>query len=186
MKLIVGLGNPGKEYENTRHNAGFIVLDELASKLNISFTSSKWKGLVAQTRIGKESVILLKPQTYMNLSGESVIQVMNFYNIDVEDILIIYDDKDIPIGKIKLKPQGSAGGHNGIKNIINHIHTEKFNRIRVGIGSNNKQIMSDFVLGKIDKSTREEFDIAVKNAVDASIMSIERSFSDTMNKYNQK
>ena len=122
----------------------------------------------------------------MNLSGEAVIQVMNFYHIDVEDIIVLYDDKDFDIGIIKLKPQGSAGGHNGIKNIIAHIHTEKFNRIRIGIGSNNKQIMANFVLGKIDKSSREQFDIALQNAVDACIMSIEKSFSDAMNKYNQK
>ncbi len=186
MKLIVGLGNPGKEYENTRHNCGFIVMDALADKLNLSWSSSKWNGLVAQGKIGKESVILLKPLTYMNLSGEAVIKVMNFYNIPVEDILVVYDDRDFPVGKIRLKPKGSAGGHNGIKNIIAHIHTEEFNRIRIGIGSNNKADMKDFVLGKISKADKEEFDIAVKNAVEACEMSVEKSFNDAMNRYNQK
>jgi len=133
MKLIIGLGNPGKEYENTRHNTGFMVLDRLSEKLNIEMTQNKFKGLYGKSKYKGEDVILLKPQTYMNLSGESVRQVMDFFKINQEDILVIYDDLDMPVGKLRLRQSGSAGGHNGIKNIILHTGSQNFNRIRVGI-----------------------------------------------------
>lgn len=186
MKLIVGLGNPGKEYENTRHNAGFMVVDEIASKLNLSFTTSKFKGLVAKGNVRGETVILLKPTTYMNLSGESVYAVMNFYNIDVEDLLVVYDDKDTELSKIRLRQKGSAGGQNGMKNIISHIHTEVFNRIRVGIGNNNGKNMADFVLSSFNKEDKELFMIGVKNAADAAIESLSTPFEKVMSKYNGK
>ena len=130
MKLIIGLGNPGKEYENTRHNTGFMVLDRLSEKLNIEMTQNKFKGLYGKSKYKGEDVILLKPQTYMNLSGESVRQVMDFFKINQEDILVIYDDLDMPVGKLRLRQSGSAGGHNGIKNIILHTGSQNFNRIR--------------------------------------------------------
>ena len=117
MKLIVGLGNPGKEYAGTRHNCGFMVIDRLASKLNVDVDQNKFKGLYAKVKYHGEDIILLKPQTYMNLSGESVNAVMNFFKIDKDDLLVIYDDLDMPVGKLRLRKTGSAGGHNGIKNI---------------------------------------------------------------------
>ena len=121
MKLIVGLGNPGRDYEKTRHNTGFMALDLIAKELNISVTSEKFKGLYGKGNVKGESVILLKPQTYMNLSGESVRAVMDFFKIDKKDLLVIYDDLDLPVGKIRLRAKGSAGGQNGVKNIIQQL-----------------------------------------------------------------
>lgn len=186
MKLIVGLGNPGKEYEQTRHNAGFMVLDEIAKRLSLTFSNSKLKGLLAKTTVGNEVVYFLKPMTYMNLSGEAVRSVMDFYQIPLENILVIYDDKDTEVGKLRLRYQGSAGGQNGMKNIINHVHSQNFNRIRVGIGSNNGENMANFVLGKMDKKTKEEFDKAIELAADAALESLTHNFEDVMNKYNRK
>lgn len=186
MKLIVGLGNPGKEYENTRHNAGFMVLDEIASMQNTSFATSKWKGLVAKCNIKGENVLLLKPTTYMNLSGEAVYAVMNFYQIDKKDLLVIYDDKDTELGKLRLRAKGSAGGQNGMKNIIAHLHSEEFNRIRLGIGNNNGKNMADFVLSSFSKADKEVFMIGVKNAAEAAIESVSSPFDKVMNKYNGK
>ena len=186
MKLIIGLGNPGKQYEQTRHNAGFMVLDKIAKELNVSFQASKFKGLLAQTRVGNEQVFLLKPQTFMNLSGESVIQVVNYYQININDIIVIYDDKDTEVGEIRLRPKGSAGGQNGVKNIIQHLGTQEFSRIRVGIGNNGRMNMADYVLSPIEKQNRDLFDAATDKASQAAIDSISRSFNDVMTKYNTK
>ena len=135
MKLIVGLGNPGSQYENTRHNAGFIAIDEFAKRHNLEFSlEPKLKGAIAKAQIDGEKVFLLKPMTYMNLSGESVIAVLNYYKIEVEDMIVISDDLDSPLGRIRLRDHGSSGGHNGHKNIVNHIHTETYKRIKIGIG----------------------------------------------------
>lgn len=133
MKLIVGLGNPGKEYENTRHNCGFMAIDYLAQDLGVTINQAKFKGLYAKIKVEGEDVILLKPQTYMNLSGESVSEVMKFFKIDKEDVLVIYDDLDLPVGKIRIRANGSAGGHNGIKSLIAHLNGQDFKRIRIGI-----------------------------------------------------
>lgn len=150
MKLIVGLGNPGKEYESTRHNAGFIAIDAFAKKNNIDFSlEPKFKGAIGTKVFNGEKVMLLKPMTYMNLSGESVIAVMNFYKIDVEDIIVISDDLDSPLGRIRLRDHGSAGGHNGHKNIINHVHTEGYKRIKIGIGRDENIPVVDWVLKKL-------------------------------------
>ena len=148
MKLIIGLGNPGKEYENTRHNTGFMVLDRLSEKLNIEMTQNKFKGLYGKSKYKGEDVILLKPQTYMNLSGESVRQVMDFFKINQEDILVIYDDLDMPVGKLRLRQSGSAGGHNGIKDIINKLGSQKFSRLKIGISNDKAVDTKDYVLGK--------------------------------------
>lgn len=186
MKLIVGLGNPGKEYENTRHNSGFCVMDAIADELHESITTKKFKALIATTRIAGEQVLLMKPQTYMNLSGEAVIEAVKFYHIDPKDILVIYDDLDLPVGKIRLREKGSAGGQNGMKNIINHLHTQEFNRIRVGIGKDARVPVVDWVLGKIRKEEKEDYMQAVQEAKDAAIYSVSHSFIDTMSKYNRK
>lgn len=186
MKLIVGLGNPGKEYENTRHNSGFCVMDELAKECQVQIEQKKFKSLIATTRIHGEQVMLMKPQTYMNNSGEAVIEAVKFYHIDLEDILVIYDDMDMPIGKIRLREKGSAGGQNGVKSIIAHLHTQDFKRIRVGIGKDSRVPIVDWVLGKIRKEELEDYHQAVCMAKDAAIYSISHSFVDTMSHFNKK
>lgn len=186
MKLVVGLGNPGKEYEHTRHNAGFCVIDELAKECGASLTTKKFKALVDTVILQKEKVLLMKPQTYMNLSGEAVQQAMNFYQIDPKDIIIVYDDMDLPVGKIRLREKGSAGGQNGMKNIIKLLHTQEFPRIRVGIGKSENIPTVDYVLGKIGKEDKEAFTQAVQQAKEAIIYSMNHTFVDTMSAYNKK
>ncbi len=186
MKLIVGLGNPGKEYEKTRHNAGFMVIDEIAKHLNITVDTKKFKAVIGQTRIGSETVILMKPQTYMNLSGEAVREIVSYYHINVNDIVLIYDDLDLPVGSIRLRSKGSSGGQNGVKNIIQHLHTQEIPRIRVGIGKDSRISTVDYVLGKFRDEDQEFLHNAIENAKSAAIYSIEHSFSDTMSLYNKK
>ena len=171
MKLIVGLGNPGKEYEMTRHNSGFCVLDAIAEECRVDVTQKKFKALIANTRISGEAVVLMKPQTFMNLSGEAVRAAMDFYKLSAQDLLVIYDDLDLPVGKIRLRAQGSAGGQNGMKNIIRHIGTQEFDRIRVGIGKDARIPVIDWVLGKIRREELEDYRQAVELARDAAIYS---------------
>ncbi len=186
MKLIVGLGNPGKEYENTRHNIGFQTIDLYAQKLGITISKSKFNGLYAETLICGEKVILLKPQSYINLSGEVIHKFVDFYKIDLKNLLIISDDLDLPTGTYKIKKKGSSGGHNGLKNIELHLGTQEYCRIKIGI-SNNKNIdTKDYVLGKISASEKELLS-NVRSEVqlildDYFIM----SFDNLMNKYNGK
>lgn len=148
MKLIIGLGNPGKEYENTRHNIGFMVLDNY---LKNSSWQKKFNALYTTEIINNEKVIFVKPETYMNLSGNSVIEFINFYKIEYKDILVIHDDLDLPFGKIRVKTNSSAGGHNGIKSIINRIRNNNFARLKIGISHNINGDTKDFVLGKFNK-----------------------------------
>ncbi len=184
MKLIVGLGNPGKEYEGTRHNVGFMVMDRLADTMNVSINSSKFKGEYVKLKYQGEDVILLKPMTYMNNSGESVIQVMNYFKIDVEDLLVIYDDMDMPVGKLRLRESGSAGGHNGVKSIIAHVGTQKFKRIRVGIDKHPHIKVVDYVLGHFDKNERIQIDEGIENAVKAVELYLNKDFIASMNGFN--
>lgn len=184
MKLIIGLGNPGKEYENTRHNTGFMVLDCLSKKLNVDINQNKFKGLYVKTKYKGEDVILLKPQTYMNLSGESVRQVMDFFKIAQEDILVVYDDLDMPVGKLRLRQNGSAGGHNGIKNIILHTGSQNFNRIRVGIDRSKVIKVVDYVLARFTKDEQTYIEEGIDKASDAIIDYLEYGFNHAMNKYN--
>jgi PTH1 family peptidyl-tRNA hydrolase len=182
MKLIVGLGNPGKKYETTKHNVGFMCLDYYANQQNQSFTfNRKFNG--ETLKIG--NLMLLKPHTYMNLSGESVRAIMEYYDIDVEDILIVYDDLALPLGKIRLREQGSSGGHNGIKSITSHLHTDQFRRIRIGIDSNPLIEAKDYVLGTFSK---EELDIIVQTAKTTKLIMDDFAngvlFSNIMNTYN--
>ena len=151
MYLIVGLGNPGREYEHSHHNMGFDVVDKFADSLGVAFDRSDFKGLYVKARYMDKDLIILKPQTYMNLSGESIIQVLNFYKIPVENMIVVYDDMDTPLGHIKLKIKGSSGGHNGIKSIIANIGTQEFNRVKVGIGHPNSKNIIDYVLKKPSK-----------------------------------
>ena len=187
MKLIIGLGNPGKEYENTRHNTGFMVLDRLSEKLNIEMTQNKFKGLYGKSKYKGEDVILLKPQTFMNLSGECVIEAMNFYKISEDELIIIYDDIDIEPGNIRIRKSGSAGTHNGMKSVIEHIKTEKFCRVRVGIGKPKENIdMISHVIGYVSEEEMKILDKGIELAKEAVIEIIKNNVDSAMNKFNKK
>lgn len=184
MKLIVGLGNPGKEYENTRHNIGFQTIDLFAQKLGITISKSKFNGLYAETVIHGEKTILLKPQSYINLSGEVIRKFVDFYKINIQDILIISDDLDLSVGTYKIKKKGSSGGHNGLKNIELHLGTKEYCRIKIGISNNKNMDTKDYVLGKISTSEKELLG-KVKNEVQLVLDEyFTMSFDNLMNKYN--
>jgi len=184
MKLIVGLGNPGKEYKNTRHNIGFMVIDNLAENLNITFDVIKNDALYTQTIIDGEKIILLKPQRYINLSGEVISEFINYFKIDIDDILIINDDLDIPLGSYKLKSHGSSAGHNGLKNIELHFGTAEYKRLKIGI-SNNKSIdTKNYVLGVFSNDDKKIVDEVVKKASEIALDFIKLDFIGLMNKYN--
>ncbi|MGX6446295.1 aminoacyl-tRNA hydrolase [Neobacillus sp. K501] len=186
MKLIVGLGNPGKQYENTRHNIGFDVIDALSDKFSIPLNQSKFKGLYGMGVHKGEKVVLLKPLTYMNLSGESIRAVSDYYQIDIEDIVIIYDDLDLPVGKIRLRQKGSAGGHNGIKSTVAHLGTQEFNRIRIGIDRpKNGMKVPDYVLGRFYDEEKPFTQEAVKKSAAACEAWLEKPFLQVMNEFNQ-
>ncbi len=185
MKLIVGLGNPGREYAHTRHNMGYDVIDAFASSLGHDIDREGFKGLYTRVKYFNEDIILLKPTTYMNLSGDSIVLLLNYFKIDVEDMIVIYDDMDTKIGNIRLKIKGSSGGHNGIKSIINNLKTEEFKRIRVGIGKPEFNSI-DFVLSKPSESEQELIDKAIKDSVDALKISIKESFNKAMTIYNKE
>lgn len=181
MKMIVGLGNPGKQYERTRHNSGFMAMDKVAEKLNLNIDKKEFAALTAKNN----QVILVKPQTYMNNSGEAVSQIMKYYHIDINDLLIIYDDLDLKYGQLRLRLKGSSGGHNGIKSIINYIHSENFKRIRIGIEKNPLIETADYVLGKVEKDKQQLFDDSIEKASQAAIEFITDVFEKIMNKYNK-
>lgn len=186
MKCIVGLGNPGKQYEQTRHNVGFMVIDQLTHILNITLDQAKHKGIYGIGFYNGAKVLLLKPLTYMNLSGESIRAVMDFYQIDLEDLLVIYDDLDLPAGKIRLRQKGSAGGHNGIKSTITHLGTQEFNRIRIGIDRPPMGMkVPDYVLGRFPKEEQGSIAEAVKKSAEACEMWLQKPFLQVMNEYNQ-
>ena len=181
MHLIIGLGNPGNKYVNTRHNIGFDVVDFLARKLSVNIKKSKGKALVGKNK----NIVLAKPQTFMNLSGESVAALVKFYKIENKNIIVVYDDIDLPLGKIRLRPGGGAGGHNGIKSIISHVG-EDFCRVRIGIGADKHGNFdtADYVLGKF---TKQETDILIptaKTASDAIEEIIKSGINSAMNKFN--
>lgn len=186
MKLIVGLGNPGREYEKTRHNIGFMTIDKYADKLGVSITKDKFNGLYTETNISGEKVILLKPQSYINLSGEVIRKYVDFYKINIEDILIIHDDLDLDVGTYKIKQKGSSGGHNGLKNIELHLGTQEYKRIKVGISNNKMMDTKDYVLGKLSKEDSdkiEEVKAIVMNILDDYF---KMDFDSLMAKYNHK
>ena len=187
MKLIVGLGNPGKQYDQTRHNVGFEVIDELSNRLQIPLNQSKFKGLYGMGNHKGEKVLLLKPLTYMNLSGESISAVMDYYKIELEDLVVIYDDLDLPVGKIRLRQKGSPGGHNGIKSTVAHLGTQAFNRIRIGIDRPHPPGISvpDYVLGRFRPEEQQPIKEAAEKSADACEAWLERPFLQVMNDYNQ-
>jgi PTH1 family peptidyl-tRNA hydrolase len=185
MKLIVGFGNPGSQYENTRHNIGFKVIDELSRRWNVPLTQSKFKGIYAIAHKSREKVILLKPLTYMNLSGESIEALMDYYDIELEDLVVIYDDLDLPVGKIRLRQKGSAGGHNGVKSTISHVGTQIFNRIRIGIDRpTNGMSVPDYVLSRFSTAEQPDLTDAVQRSADACENWLEKPFLEVMNHFN--
>ncbi|MFL0247998.1 aminoacyl-tRNA hydrolase [Candidatus Clostridium stratigraminis] len=183
MYLIVGLGNPGIEYSHTRHNVGFDVIDLLAEKYNIKINRIKFKGSIGEGSISGEKVILLKPSTFMNLSGESVIEASNFYKIPKENIIVLYDDISLEVGRLRVRPDGSAGGHNGIKNIIQHLSSEIFPRVKVGVGQPKGDLVRH-VLGSFSKEEREVLSKVFQNAALAAVTIISDGITEAMNKYN--
>lgn len=185
MKLIIGLGNPGKTYEQTRHNVGFQVIDHLASKWNAPLTQSKFKGMYSIIHRSEGKVMLLKPLTYMNLSGESVSALMDYYDIAIEDIVVIYDDLDLPNGQLRLRQKGSAGGHNGIKSLIQHLGTQQFNRLRIGISRPPAGMkVPDYVLAKFSKEEKPEVEEAVQKSGEACELWLSKPFLEVMNEFN--
>ena len=186
MKLIVGLGNPGKEYENTRQNVGFNILDLYLKKNNLKLDKEKFNGKYTKTRINDEEAIFLEPQTYMNLSGDSVRKVMDFYKINVEDILIIQDDLDLDLGKIKLKENSSSGGHNGIKDIEEKLGTNSIKRLKIGISNNKQMDTKDYVLGKISKDDKEILEKTYEICLNIIDDFFTMNFDLLMGKYNKR
>lgn len=188
MFIIAGLGNPTKQYEGTRHNAGFEVIDRLSEKYNIDVTTKKHRALIGKGGIAGQKVILAKPQTYMNLSGESIRSLLDYYKIDEEqELLIIYDDISLNPGQIRIRAKGSAGGHNGIKNIIAHLGSQVFPRIKVGVGEKPRgRDLADYVLGHFSKEEKVLMEEGYDNAVHAAEMIVSGSVESAMNEYNRK
>ncbi len=188
MFIIVGLGNPTKEYEGTRHNVGFDVIDALADKYNISVTEREKRAFCGKGIIEGQKVILVKPQTYMNLSGESVRGLLDYYKVDTEtELLVIFDDISLDVGQLRIRKKGSAGGHNGIKNIIQHLGSNVFQRIKVGVGEKPKEYdLADYVLGHFSKAEREVMQDGYKNAIEAVEMIVRGDIDSAMNTFNKK
>lgn len=186
MILIVGLGNPEQEYSNTRHNMGFNTVNKLAQEHKIELNKNKFKGIYGKGIIEDKKVIILKPQTYMNLSGQSIIETMNFYKIDLKDMIVIYDDIDVEPGKIKIRKKGGAGSHNGMKSVIENVNSEEFIRIRVGIGAPEyKKDMINYVIGKIPtEEEREILDKGTDKAKEAITEILKNGIDSAMNKFN--
>ena len=185
MILIAGLGNPGKEYENTRHNAGFLVLDTLAQKLGADLSERKHRALCGKAVIGGQKVILLKPQTFMNSSGESIRAAADYYKVPPEDILVVYDDISLAPGQLRIRAKGSAGGHNGIKSIIAHLGTQEFPRVKVGIGEKPPRMdLADYVLGHFSSGEKKIMEEAAKEAADAICEIVNVGIEQAMNDHN--
>lgn len=186
MYIIAGLGNPGKQYAQTRHNVGFDTIDILADKYNISVDTKKHKALCGKGMIEGQKVVLAKPQTFMNLSGESVRELVDFYKIDPEEeLIVIYDDISLEPGKIRIRKKGSAGGHNGIKNIIAQLGTQNFQRIKVGVGEKPKGWdLADYVLGHFSKEDRGLVDDALKRVAGAVELMVQGDVDQAMNQFN--
>lgn len=188
MFIIAGLGNPTSQYEGTRHNIGFDVMDALAEKYNISISEKKHKALCGKGVIEGEKVLLVKPQTYMNLSGESIAEILNYYKVDAEeDFLVVFDDISLAPGNIRIRKKGSAGGHNGIKNIIAMTGTQNFKRIKVGVGEKPKGWnLADYVLGRFSDEDRKKVNDAIEDAIGAVSMILRGETDQAMNCYNAK
>ncbi|HZJ98941.1 MAG TPA: aminoacyl-tRNA hydrolase [Tissierellaceae bacterium] len=187
MYLVVGLGNPGKDYTNTRHNVGFNSLDILAKKNNIKMNKLKFKSVYGEGFIGSNQVILVKPQTYMNNSGIAVREILNFYKLPIDNLIVIVDDVDIEFADIRIRQKGSAGSHNGLKSIIYHIRDDNFPRVKIGIGKKHpEQDLADFVLSRFSKEEERDIADSILNAAQAVESMIRDGIEEAMNKFNTK
>ena len=187
MKLIVGLGNPGKEYENTRHNVGFSFIDYYVRTKNITESwQKKFDGVYLQTQINGEKVFFLKPHTYMNLSGNSVRKLMNYFRISIDDILIVSDDMDLLVGNYKLRSRGSSGGHNGLKNIEENLGSSNYKRLKIGISKDKSLETKDYVLGTLSNEDQNTLNLLFKDLCDVLDDYFQLDFGDLMSKYNRK
>ncbi|MGJ7045273.1 aminoacyl-tRNA hydrolase [Thermoanaerobacterium thermosulfurigenes] len=183
MYIVVGLGNPGKEYEKTRHNVGFEVIDSLSKKLDIAVNKIKFKSLIGEGLYKGEKIVLQKPQTFMNSSGEAVYDIVDFYKLPLSNLIVVYDDKDLDVGKIRVRKKGSAGGHNGMKSIIYILNSEDFPRVRLGIGKP-KGDMIQHVLGRFEERDMDIVANSIDNAANAVLDIIENGVEHAMNLYN--
>jgi PTH1 family peptidyl-tRNA hydrolase len=188
MYIIVGLGNPTKQYDKTRHNVGFDAVDELARRYDIQVDTKKHKAICGKGMIDGYKVVLAKPQTYMNLSGESVKELIDFYKIDyVEELIVLYDDISLEPGQIRIRKKGSAGGHNGIKNIIAHLDSQEFSRVKIGVGEKPRGYdLADYVLGHFDSIDRKKVEDSLEKTAKAVEEIITRNIDSAMNLYNKK
>lgn len=184
MYLIVGLGNPEKDYSNTRHNMGFDVINRISEKYNIDVNKSKFKGLYGTGIINGEKVMLLKPQTFMNLSGESVKEVVDYYKVDLEKVLIIYDDMDLEPGTIRIRKSGGPGTHNGMKSVVHYLNSQNFPRIRVGIGKPEDDNFMEYVIGAISEEDKKCLINGIDKAFEATVVILENNIDFAMNKFN--
>ena len=186
MYIVVGLGNPGREYDMTRHNIGFEVIDYMGAKNHVKINKINFKAVYGETNIGGEKVILLKPQTYMNLSGDSVREICSFFKVAPEKVIVVCDDIALETGKLRIRAKGGAGGHNGLKSIIYNLKSEEFTRVRMGVGApkTDQWDLADFVLAKFSKDDIPVMENAIKNAVDAISDIINKDVQYAMNKYN--
>ncbi|GAB6099767.1 aminoacyl-tRNA hydrolase [Halanaerocella petrolearia] len=185
MKLVVGLGNPGTKYQSTRHNAGFMVVDKLADYYHTRISCEEHKAMVGKIKVSGETVILAKPQTFMNKSGQAIEKLVSYYQIDIEDILVIYDDLDLKPGQLRIRPKGGHGGHNGLKSIFACLGEKKFSRIRIGIGRPEQGTVTDHVLGRFTKDEWSQVDETLDQAREAVKLYLDKDdLNLVMNKYN--
>lgn len=184
MKLVVGLGNPGKEYEKTRHNMGFMAIDKYATSKDLFFDKEKFGGIYTYFLYNNEKIMLLKPQKYINLSGDVIKKYMDYFKIDIDNLLVISDDLDMNMGKIKIKYKGSSGGHNGLKNIEANLNTRNYKRIKIGISNNKQMDTKDYVLGKLDQESNQIIQNTIEKFPQILDDYLSMSFDNLMNKYN--
>ncbi|KJS85667.1 MAG: peptidyl-tRNA hydrolase [Peptococcaceae bacterium BICA1-8] len=184
MFMIVGLGNPGRKYDNTRHNIGFWVVDKIAEQLNIKIDKKQAKALVQTTFWDDKKILLVKPQTYMNLSGQSVMQLINFYQDQVENFIIIHDDLDLQVGQLRFKSGGGTGGHNGLKSIVQYTNSQEFDRLKIGISKPEYHDVVDYVLTPFTKEEKETMDLGVKRAVEGLKVWMDSGIEKAMNNFN--
>ena len=187
MKIVVGLGNPGREYQPTRHNVGFFLLDALAKDLDATSWKESQRELISETRIDGEKILLVKPQTFMNLSGESVGNLVSFYKIPLEDLIVAHDDMDLPVGKIRIRPKGSGGGHHGIESIIQHVGSSEFPRVRIGVGRPHENFsVISHVLAPFSSEERNLIDTAIEDLLPAVRCIITDGIDIAMNRFNPR